>query len=199
MEIDRLYESISSFSFNKNILKEGTLDIKDISNLSKFPNLPLKSKKYFIIHHTAGRGTAEDIVNILNTRKNKNGKPMILGIQYIIDRNGNVYRGTKGSKGAHISSFYSSSPKDMNNSTAEGVEIIGKDDTDILIPQCKATLRLIKSLGYPLSNVYGHGEVSSNKMKEEGATCKAYAKKILEYTRFRTSRFRSFISKRCKR
>lgn len=177
MEIDRLYESISSFSFNKNILNESALDIKDISNLSKFPNLPLKSKKYFIIHHTAGRGTAEDIVNILNTRKTKNGKPMILGIQYIIDRNGNVYRGTKGSKGAHISSFYPSAPKDMNNSTAEGVEIIGKDDTDILIPQCKATLRLIKSLGYPLSNVYGHGEVSSNKMKTEGATCKAYATK----------------------
>ena len=177
MEIDRLYESILSFSFNKNILNESALEIKDISNLSKFPDLPLKSKKYFIIHHTAGRGTAEDIVNILNTRKNKNGKPMILGIQYIIDRNGNVYRGTKGSKGAHISSFYPSTPKDMNNSTAEGVEIIGKDDTDILIPQCKATLRLIKSLGYPLSNVYGHGEVSSNKMKTEGATCKAYATK----------------------
>ena len=177
MEIDRLYESISSFSFNKNILNESTLDIKDISNLSKFPNLSLKEKKYFIIHHTAGRGTAEDIVNILNTRKNKNGKPIILGIQYIIDRDGNVYRGTKGSKGAHIGSFYPSAPKDMSNSTAEGVEIIGSDDTDILIPQCKATLRLIKSLKYPLSNVYGHGEVSSNKMKEEGSTCKAYVTK----------------------
>ena len=177
MEIDRLYEYISYFSFNKNILNESTLDIKDISNLSKFPNLSLKEKKYFIIHHTAGRGNEEDIVNILNTRKNKNGKPIILGIQYIIDRDGNVYRGTKGSKGAHIGSFYPSAPKDMSNSTAEGVEIIGSDDTDILIPQCKATLRLIKSLNYPLSNVYGHGEVSSNKMKEEGSTCKAYVTK----------------------
>ena len=47
MDIDRLYESISSFSFKKNILNEGSLEIKDISNLSKFPSLSLKSKKYF--------------------------------------------------------------------------------------------------------------------------------------------------------
>ena len=93
-----IYKFLTISCFNKNILNESTLDIKDISNLSKFPNLSLKEKKYFIIHHTAGRGTAEDIVNILNTRKNKNGKPIILGIQYIIDRDGNVYRGTKGSK-----------------------------------------------------------------------------------------------------
>jgi hypothetical protein len=177
MDIDRLYESISSFSFKKNILNEGSLVIKDISNLSKFPSSALKSKKYFIIHHTAGRGTAEDVVNILNTRKNKSGKTIILGIQYIIDRNGNVFKGTKGSKGAHIASFYPSAPKDMSNSTAEGVEIIASDDSDILIPQCKSTLLLIKSLGYPLSSVYGHGEVSSNKMKTEGATCKAYVTK----------------------
>ena len=177
MEIDRLYESISSFSFKKNILNEGSLEVKDISGLSKYPNESLKSKKYFIIHHTAGRGSAEDVVNILNTRKNKNGKSMVLGIQYIIDRNGNVFKGTKGSKGAHITSFYSSAPKDMNNSTAEGVEIIASDDNDITIQQCKSALRLIKSLGYPLSSVYGHGEVSSNKMKTEGATCKAYVTK----------------------
>jgi hypothetical protein len=177
MEIDRLYESISSFSFKKNILNESSLEIKDISSLSKFPDQSLKSNKYFILHHTAGRGTAEQVVDILNTRKNKNGKPIILGIQYIIDRNGEVYKGTKGNKGAHITSMYPSAPKDMSNSTAEGVEIIASDDTDILIPQCKSALRLIKKLGYPLSNVYGHGEVSSNKMKEEGATCKAYAKK----------------------
>ena len=50
MEIDRLYESISSFSFKKNILNEGSLDVKDISNLSKYPNQSLKSKKYFILH-----------------------------------------------------------------------------------------------------------------------------------------------------
>ncbi len=32
-------------------------------------------------------------------------------------------------------------------------------------------------LGYPLSNIYGHGEVSTNKGYNEGATCKAYVTK----------------------
>lgn len=168
MEIDDLYDSISSFSFVKKILKEG-LQITDISSTSTYKDANLKNNKYFILHHTAGRGTASDIVNILNDRK--------LGIQYIIDREGKVYKSTKGSKGAHVAYFYNSAPKDMNNSTAQGVEIIAKDDSDILIKQCKSALMLIKSLGYSLSNIYGHGEVSKNKMESEGKTCKAYVTK----------------------
>ena len=68
-------------------------------------------------------------------------------------------------------------PKDLSNRTTQGVEIIAKDDTDISIEQCKTALKLIKSLGYPLSNIYGHGEVSRNRGPEEGKTCKAYIKK----------------------
>ena len=51
------------------------------------------------------------------------------------------------------------------------------DDSDILLKQCKSALLLVKLLGYPLNNVYGHGEVSTNKALNEGATCKAYLKK----------------------
>ena len=170
MEIDRLYESIYSFSFKKNILKEGTLDISDISGTSTFKSKKLPKDKYFIVHHTAGRGKASDVIDILNTRG--------LGIHWIIDRDAKLYRGLpSGAKGAHVTSFYPSTPKDLNNSSSQGVEIIASNDTDILIPQCKTALKLVKSLGYPLSNIYGHGEVSSNKMKEEGKTCKAYMTK----------------------
>lgn len=170
MEIDRLYESIYSFSFKKNILKEGTLDVTDISGTSTFKSKKLPTDKYFIVHHTAGRGQASDVINVLNSRG--------LGIHWIIDREGKLYKGLPSSvKGAHVKSFYPSVPKDLNNSSSQGVEIIANDDTDILIPQCKTALKLVKSLGYPLSNIYGHGEVSTNKMKEEGKTCKAYITK----------------------
>ena len=170
MEIDRLYESISSFSFKKNILKEGTLDITDISGTSTFKSKKLPTDKYFIVHHTAGRGVASQVIDVLNTRG--------LGIHWIIDRDGKLFKGLpSGAKGAHVTSLYPSAPKDLSNSSSQGVEIIAKEDNDILIPQCKTALKLVKSLNYPLSNIYGHGEVSSNKMKTEGATCKAYMKK----------------------
>ncbi len=128
----------------------------------------------FILHHTAGRGSAMDVVNILNGRG--------LGIQYIIDRNAKIYKGTKGTKGAHVAYFYNSAPKEMNNSTAEGVEIIANDDSDILLSQCRSALLLVKSLGYSLNQIYGHGEVSYNKQRTEGATCKAYFNKYWNTT-----------------
>lgn len=168
-QISKLYESNNSMSQNPVKITEGSLSVQDISGSSTYPNKSLKSNKYFILHHTAGKGNASDIVNILNKRK--------LGIQYIIDRDAKVYKATKGNKGAHVAYFKNSAPSDMSNSTAQGVEIIASDDTDILIPQCKSALLLIKSLGYSLSSIYGHGEVSTNKMATEGATCKKYVQK----------------------
>ena len=43
-------------------------ETKDISSSSTFKSSPLKDDKYFILHHTAGRGTAMDVMNVLNTR-----------------------------------------------------------------------------------------------------------------------------------
>lgn len=151
------------------------ISIKDISGMSVYPRKgePMKPK-YFILHHTGGRGSAEDVITTLNNRT-YNGKKQPLGIQYIIDRDGKLYRGLpKGSLGAHVSSFYPDAPKDMSNYTSEGVEIVATDDSDILITQCKTALKLVKSLGYSLDRIYGHGEVSSNKRPTEGQTCKKY-------------------------
>ena len=145
-------------------------EVKDISSSSTFKSTPLKDDKYFILHHTAGRGTAMDVMNVLNNRH--------LGVQWIIDRDGKLYKSLpSGHRGAHIKMIRPSVPKDLSNRTTQGVEIIAKDDTDISIEQCKTALKLIKSLGYPLSNIYGHGEVSRNRGPEEGKTCKAYIKK----------------------
>jgi hypothetical protein len=99
-------------------------------------------------------------------------------VQWVIDRDGVVHQTLgRGMKGAHVKSFGRSAPNDLSNSTTQGVEIVALDDSDILLKQCKSALLLVKLLGYPLNNVYGHGEVSTNKALNEGATCKAYLKK----------------------
>mgnify|MGYP001194368930 CR=1 FL=1 len=158
-------------------LNESSLQITDISGESNFKGKQF-SPKYFLIHHTAGRGTPSQVVKILNCRHyNGSSKCTTLGIQWIIDRNGKLYQALpKGSKGAHVAS-QKSGMGHINNSSSEGVEIIGSNDDDITIKQCKTALLLIKSLGYSLSNVFGHGEVSTNKSATEGKKCKTYATK----------------------
>lgn len=157
-------------SVNENKLLNESLDYKDISGTSTFKSKKLKEDKYFILHHTAGRGTAADVMNILNRRG--------LGVQWIIDREGKLYKSLpSGAKGAHIKAIRTSVPKDMGNSTTQGVEIIASDDGDILPKQCATALKLVKSLGYQMSEIYGHGEVSTNKQPSEGKTCKAFIRK----------------------
>lgn len=158
-------------------LNESSLQITDISGESKFKGKQF-SPKYFLIHHTAGKGTPSQVVKILNCRHYKgSSKCTTLGIQWIIDRNGKLYQALpKGSKGAHVA-HQKSGMGHITNSTSEGVEIIGLNDADITEGQCKTALLLIKSLGYSISNVFGHGEVSTNKQATEGQKCKTYATK----------------------
>jgi hypothetical protein len=154
------------------------LDYEDISSLSKLDSGDLTNDKYFVIHHTAGRGSASEIVNVLNTRT-IDGKKVVLGVQWIIDREGQLFASLpKGAKGAHIKDAdMPGAPKDLTNATAQGVEIVGKNDGDILPVQCLTALKLVKDLGYSLDRIYGHGEVNSHKSKNEGQTCKAFMKK----------------------
>ena len=160
----------------KKIIKE-SLQITDISGESNFKGKQF-SPKYFLIHHTAGRGTPSQVVKILNCRHyNGSSKCTTLGIQWIIDRDGKLYQSLpKGSKGAHLKAQKDGMGQ-VTNSTAEGVEIVGLNNDDILIKQCKTALLLIKSLGHSLSNVYGHGDVSANKNPNEGKRCKTYVTK----------------------
>jgi len=162
----------------KKIITE-SLQITDISNQSNFKGKQMKNNKYFIFHHTAGRGTPTDVIKVLNCRKRKNNKPgcMILGVQFIIDREGKVYRGLPdGSSGGHVVRV-GKGPLDVSNSNSKGVEIIAKDDKDVLIKQCKSALLLVKDQGFSLNQIIGHGEVSTDKMVDEGQKCKRYANK----------------------
>ena len=167
--------SISNI-LNDLLLTESSLEFTDLSNMSKYKKKgrPLKSKKYFVLHHTGGRGSAKDVMNILNNREGG-----ALGVQYIIDEDGKVFMGLpSGTIGAHVSgSNRIGGPSDLSNSNTEGVEIVGGDDSKISLNQCKTALILIKSLGYSKDSVFGHGEIQSNKMPTEGATCKRYVQK----------------------
>ena len=178
MDLKNIIRKVIIEAHEKKILNEEKFKIYDISNSSRYRTANLTSDKFFILHHTAGRGTAQQVVTVLNTRKDGP-----LGIQYIIDREAKVYKATKGTKGAHIGSLYSSAKtKGISNSTAQGVEIIANNDSDVLISQCRSALLLVKSLGYSLGQVYGHGEVSWNKERTEGSTCKAYFQKYWNKT-----------------
>jgi len=156
-----------------------SFDYKDISSLSKLKTKPLENDKYFVIHHTGGRGSAEGVVNVLNNRKDDFGNKMVLGIQWVIDRNGNIFMTLpRGAKGKHIKNAnMPDAPKDLTNATAQGVEIVGSHDGDILPIQCLSCLKLIKSLGYSPSQIYGHGEVNRHKARNEGSTCKNFVLK----------------------
>ena len=150
------------------------LNIKDVSGLStcncRFKRL--KSTDYFIIHHTAGHNTCEGTVNTLNNRKNERGEIMRLGIQWIVDRDGNLCQALPlNSVAYHIKDSPNTGADNFNT---QGVEVVGDNDNDILPVQAITVLKLIKKLGIPVSKIYGHGEVNKHKAATEGKTIKKF-------------------------
>ena len=171
-------KSLMGLEKNKLILED--FESENISSMSKLNSGPLKSNKYFIIHHTAGRGDAPNVVKVLNNRTFK-GKKVTLGVQWVIDREGKIFQTLpRGHRGSHMlnSDDWPPSPKGINNSNTQGVEIIASNDKDILPIQCLSALKLIKGLGYSKGSIYGHGEVNmGHKAADEGRTCKTFVLK----------------------
>ena len=164
---------------------EAQTEIIDISDESEYARKgeSIKSNEFFIIHHTAGHGTAHQVVRTLNTRKNKAGQTIKLGVQWVVDRDGTIYKTLpSGSRGAHVGSSDSKknrnlgAPPGISNSNAQGVEVVAKKDSDIKMPeQGIAVLKIIKHLGYTKDQIFGHGEVNpAHKQATEGATIKKY-------------------------
>jgi N-acetyl-anhydromuramyl-L-alanine amidase AmpD len=141
-------------------------EIIDISGQAEQPKMQPGQDldKYFVVHHTAGRGRAEDVVNVLNNRG--------LGVQWVIDREGKVYKTfPEGLTAWHTGhQDQKDAPRDLQNSTAQGVEVIAMDDQDVLPIQVLAAFKLLKYLGYGKDQVWGHGEVTYNKQATEGQT-----------------------------
>jgi hypothetical protein len=122
----------------------------------------LKDRKGFIIHHTGGRGDVGGVIDTLNQRG--------LSVQFVIDREGNIHQLLpSGAKGSHIKKGQGVG-QGLSNSNTEGVEIIAKNDSDVLPVQVEAAKRLAAQLGYAPNQVYGHGEINPHKQKTEGST-----------------------------
>ena len=168
---------------------ETQTEIIDISSESEYlrKGEPIKSNEFFIIHHVGGEGTAHQVVRTLNTRKNKAGQTIKLGVQWVVDDDGTIYKTLpSGSRGAHIGSSDDyrrrGAPPGISNSNAQGVEVVGKDDPHIRDhgktngdAQAIAVLKIIKHLGYTKDQIFGHGEVNpGHKAADEGATIKKY-------------------------
>jgi hypothetical protein len=120
----------------------------------------LSSSKAFIIHHTAGRGTAEGVMNVFKKRN--------VSSNFIIDRDGAIWRAVPpGFRSQHMRDGQGVG-KGLNNSNTQSVEIIAKDDADVTSKQVGAAMALASSLGYKAGQVLGHGEVNSHKRKTEG-------------------------------
>lgn len=124
----------------------------------------MKTPKNLVIHHTAGRG---DTAGVINTFKQR-GFPA----HYVIDRQGNITQVLGGTqKGQHVKVNKSG----IVNSNSWGVEVIAKDDSDILPVQIEAAKQLATQLkntyGFDYSNAYGHGQIEGqDKQATEGKT-----------------------------
>lgn len=167
---------IKSFENWKSSVYES--EITDLSDESVYPYVPMKNNQYFVIHHTAGLGTAQGVVGVLNARGP-------LSVQWIVDTEGKIYRGTKPNAIAAHAGGNNIMPQ-VKNSNAQGVEVVGKNDDDIkqraeediqkygYPRQAEAVRKIIKYLGYDKDAIFGHGELTTNKAPNEGATIKQY-------------------------
>ena len=117
-----------------------------------------------VVHHTAGRGTVEGVIQ---TFKDRN-----FPAHFVVDRKGKIHQilGLD-QRGQHTKN---SSINDISNKNSWGVEVIARDDKDITPEQVDATMRLSKYLnetqGMPMDRIFGHGEINTHKRATEGKT-----------------------------
>jgi hypothetical protein len=113
-----------------------------------------------VFHHTAGRGTPEGVMAALNAQK--------YAVHYIIDRDGRVHQSLPTNQyGIHTGV---SQIPGIDNRTTLGVELIANNDQDVTPAQIEASKRLYAYLQgqYPKMQAYGHGELSTNRLPDEG-------------------------------
>jgi hypothetical protein len=120
--------------------------------------------KAFVMHHTSGRGTVEGVMNTLRGRG--------LGVQYIMDREGNIYH-TGGPGAAHMRPYFSKQGTALareigaQNQTVVGMEIIAKNNKDVDPKQVAAAAAFMRKY-YPNVTPYGHGQLNTHKEADEG-------------------------------
>lgn len=170
-------EAVEAGEASAEFKEEFEREITDLSDTTTQKTVaPMKDDKYFVVHHTAGRGTAKGVVDVLNNRG--------LGVQWVIDREGKVFKTfPEGMTAWHAGhEDQREAPRDLQNNTAQGVEVIASNDADVLPVQVLAAFKLLKYLGYSKDEVWGHGEVTYNKETTEGATITEFWRKYSDKT-----------------
>ena len=118
----------------------------------------------FITHHTSGRGTVEGVINTLHERG--------LGVEYVMDRDGNIYDAGFGSGASNILPGWGPKGEGLNNRNIVGMEVIAKDNSDVTQAQKDSFARFM-ALRYPNTPIFGHGEVNpGHKEADEGQATK---------------------------
>lgn len=117
-----------------------------------------------IMHHTGGRGL-EATVRTLQSRG--------LSYHYLIDRDGKIVQTLPDNLVAWHAHPNDKKPS-LTNSNTIGIATVAKDDSDLTPEQIASAVTLenalAKKYGFPKTDVFGHGEVSSHKHPQEGAT-----------------------------
>lgn len=129
---------------------------------------PLKEKRGFIVHHTGPYpkdAGVEFVQKVFGQRK--------FPAHFVIDRAGQIFQTLPdNTQGRHIKGLTSLTALGrqlgLNNSNTLGVEVMAKDDQDVTDAQLYAVNRLRSLLGFRSDQVFGHGEINSHKMRDEG-------------------------------
>jgi N-acetyl-anhydromuramyl-L-alanine amidase AmpD len=164
-------------------MREARLGIDDTRpgayrDISETQRLPVGGKmdkpQGLLIHHTAGfEKNAERVGDVLRNRK--------LSVQYVIDRDGDIVQMTPEGRTAFHAGKLEKSQKvtgrQLGNTSLEGVEVIARGEKDVTPQQRSAIARLVRDRserwGYdPKTSVWGHGELTGRKEREEGATAR---------------------------
>ena len=108
------------------------------------------------MHHTAGRGDAQGVVNFWKQQGRGYGS------QYIMDRNGVIHDTARefGYNGSNQILNGTGVGKGLNNGNVVGMEIIAKNDADVTEAQKQAAAAFIQAR-YPTLPVFGHGQVNA--------------------------------------
>ena len=107
----------------------------------------------FIMHHTAGRGDPQSVVNFWKQQ----GKGY--GAQYIMDRNGVIHDTAKEFGYNGTNEILNDPIHNLSNGNTVGMEIVANNDADVTPQQVQSAAQFIQAR-YPNTPVFGHGQVN---------------------------------------
>ena len=135
--------------------------------------------KNIILHHT-DTTTLKQTLNSFQTVRKEGYQ---LATQFVVDRDGKVYRVRKDKDVTyHVGKTHEKYKNNVTNENSIGIEIVSKDSSSFTEAQ-KASVKVLvdqlsKKYGIERSRVFGHGEISPRKMRTEGRELAEEIRKI---------------------